>query len=156
MSEFLKANEEGECYFLTFTVVGWIDVFTRREYVDIIFQNLEFCRSNKGLEIFHYALMPSHLHLIARRKQGLLSEVVRDYKSYTAKQLLKAIAENPRESRKEWMLAMFREHARTSAQNSELMFWQKTSHPELLHSPAFFEQKAEYIRNNPVEMGLVT
>jgi hypothetical protein len=31
MSEFLKANEEGECYFVTLTTVAWIDVFTRRE-----------------------------------------------------------------------------------------------------------------------------
>jgi REP element-mobilizing transposase RayT len=124
--------------------------------VDIIFDNLEFCRKNKGLEVFHYVLMPSHLHLIARRKQGLLSDVLRDFKSYTAKQLLKAISEHPQESRKEWMMQMFREHGMASSQNTELMFWQKTSHPELLHSPAFFDQKAEYIRNNPVEMGLVT
>ena len=58
--------------------------------------------------------------------------------------------------RKEWMLAMFLAHARRSAQNSENMVWQKTNHPELLYSDAFFEQKAEYIRNNPVQMGLVT
>ena len=114
----LKANEEGECYFVTLTTVAWIDVFTRREYVDVIFDNLVFCRRNKGLEVFHYVLMPSHLHMIARRKQGLLSEVLRDFKSYTAKQLLKAIQEHPQENRKEWMLAMFREHGRTSAQNA--------------------------------------
>ncbi|MBK9275187.1 MAG: transposase [Flavobacteriales bacterium] len=156
MSEFLKANEEGACYFVTLTTVGWVDVFTRREYVDIIFDNLEFCRRNKGLEVFHYVLMPSHLHMIARRERGLLSEVLRDFKSYTAKLLLKAIEEHPQESRREWMMRIFREHGQASAQNSVFMFWQKTSHPELLYSPAFFEQKAEYIRNNPVVMGLVT
>ena len=156
MSEFLKANEEGECYFVTLTTVAWIDVFTRREYVDILFDNLEFCRRNKGLEIFHYVLMPSHLHMIARRREGLLSDVLRDFKSYTAKLLLKAVADNPGESRREWMMKSFREHGQASSQNTELMFWQKTSHPELLYSLAFFEQKAEYIRNNPVEMGLVT
>ncbi|MBV6405985.1 MAG: transposase [Flavobacteriales bacterium] len=156
MSEFLKANEEGACYFVTLTTVAWIDVFTRREYVDIIFESLEFCRRNKGLEIFHYVLMPSHLHMIARRRHGLLSDVLRDLKSYTAKQLLTAIKEHPSESRREWMMNMFAAAAAGSAQNTHLMFWQKTNHPELLHSPAFFEQKASYIRHNPVVMGLVS
>jgi hypothetical protein len=36
------------------------------------------------------------------------------------------------------------------------MFWQKTNHPELVQTPAFYEQKANYIRNNPVALGLVT
>ncbi len=156
MSELMKANVEGATYFVSFAVVGWIDVFTRPEYVDILFDSLEFCRRNKGLEIFEYALMPSHVHLLARRKQGLLSDVLRDMKSFTARRVLEAIEANLRESRKEWMLAFFRAQARLSAQNSDQMFWQKTNHPELVYSAAFYEQKAVYIRNNPVAMGLVT
>lgn len=100
--------------------------------------------------------MPSHLHMILRRKQGLLSDVLRDFKSFTAKKLLAAIGGHDREIRREWMMAMFREHGRRSAQNTELMFWQKTSHPELIQTAAFYQRKARYIRNNPVVMGLVT
>ena len=156
MSEFLKANESEAAYFVTLTVVDWIDVFTRKVYVDIVLHNLEHCRATKGLEIFAYVVMPSHLHLIVRRKEGLLSDVLRDFKSFTAKRLLEAIRDHPQESRKEWMLAEFGAAADRSAQNAHLMFWQKTSHPEELYSPAYYDQKAEYIRNNPVEAGFVT
>ena len=156
MSEHLKANEEEATYFVTLTTVDRIDVFTRKGYVEILLENLEFCRKHKGLEIFHYVVMPSHLHMIVRRKEGLLSDLLRDFKSYTAKQLLEAITSNSMESRREWMMEMFRAAAARSAQNEQLMFWQKTSHPEELFSEAFFDQKVEYIRNNPVEAGLVT
>ena len=156
MSEHLKANEQEATYFITLTVVDWIDVFTRQEYVDIVLNNLEYCRHHKGLEVFSYCVMPSHLHLIVRRRSGLLSEWLRDFKSYTAKRLLEAIGAHPQESRKEWLLERFTAAAGRSAQNAQLMFWQKTSHPEELYTPAFFLQKAEYIRNNPVKAGFVT
>jgi REP element-mobilizing transposase RayT len=104
MSELMKANVEEGTYFVTFAVVGWVDVFTRKEYVGILFDSLEFCRKHKGLELFEYVVMPSHVHLLARRKAGLLSDVIRDMKSFTAKKLLDAIAQNERESRREWMM----------------------------------------------------
>ena len=51
MSEYRKTYEGG-LFFITLTVVGWIDVFTRKEYADIIVQNLEFCQKEKDLAIF--------------------------------------------------------------------------------------------------------
>ncbi len=156
MSEHLKANEEGATYFVTLTTVGWMEVFTRKEHVEILFNNLDYCRAGKGLEIFEYVVMPSHVHLILRRKEGLLADLPHDFKSFTAKGLPEAIGKHPSESRREWMMEMFERAGAASAQNSRCMFRQKTSHPEELTSQAFYDQKADYIRNNPVEAGLVT
>lgn len=156
MSEHLKANEEGATYFVTLTTVSWVDVFTRKEYLEILFASLEYCRKHKGLELFHYVAMPSHVHMILRRRKGLLSDLLRDFKSYTAKVLLQAIAAHPTESRREWMLELFARAAKGSAQNTHQMFWQKSSHPEEIRSEGFLAQKAEYIRMNPVAAGLVT
>lgn len=50
MSELMKADVEQGTYFVTLTVVDWIDVFIRPEYCAIVFESLEFCRKNKGLE----------------------------------------------------------------------------------------------------------
>jgi hypothetical protein len=36
-------------YFISFTTVGWTDVFTRKEYVNIIFDSIRYCQANKGL-----------------------------------------------------------------------------------------------------------
>ena len=156
MSEFLKAHKEGTLYFCTLTVVGWADVFTRARNAQVIIQNLAFCQANKGLELFAYGLMPSHLHLIARVQEGQLSDVLRDFKSFTAKRLLELIANEPGESRKEWLMRLFKEAAQESKQNQDLMFWQKSVHPIEISDAAMFEQKVEYIHNNPVNEGLVT
>jgi putative transposase len=155
MSETRKANIPFSTYFVTLTVVGWIDVFTRRDYTDEIIKNLKYCQEKKDLEIFAYVVMPSHIHLICRRNKGLLSDLLRDFKSYTAKQILKMIEANPQESRKEWLMYMFKFFANRYAQNAEFMFWQKTNYPIELYSPAVIQQKLDYIHNNPVVAGIV-
>ena len=156
MSEFRKANIPHATYFVTLTVVGWIDIFTRRDYTDEIIKNLKYCQENKDLEIFAYVVMPSHIHLVCRRNKGLLNDLLRDFKSYTAKEILKKVQLHPQESRREWLMYMFKFFANHHAQNAEYMFWQKTNFPIELYSPAIIQQKVDYIHNNPVEAGIVT
>ena len=155
MSEYRKTYEGG-LFFITLTVVGWIDVFTRKEYADIIVENLEFCRKNKALSVFAYVIMPSHIHLIVRRYEGLLSDWLRDFKSYTAKQIIKEIENGGYESRKEWLLHLFKYHAKFQAQNSKYMFWRKSNRPTDLFTEKVIQQKIDYIHNNPVVANLVT
>ena len=102
MSEFLKANTEDAPYFITLTTVGWIDIFSRQTYCHEPIKNLQFCRQERGLEIYAYVIMSSHIHMIVRRQahHGLLNNLLRDFKSATAKKLIKLIDENPEESRK--------------------------------------------------------
>lgn len=155
MSETRKANFEG-VFLLTFTVVVWIDVFTREAYYDLLIKNLIFCQRNKSIEIFAYVIMPSHMHIIVRRNNGLVNDWIRDYKSFTAKELLNLVHDNPKESRKEWLLYMFKYYAKASKQNKEYMFWQKTNHPTENFTASVMQQKIEYIHNNPVRSGIVT
>jgi REP element-mobilizing transposase RayT len=63
-------------FFVTLTVVGWIDVFTRDVYSKEIIKNLSFCQQNRGLGIVAYVLMPSHLHMVCRRKPKLDSFLI--------------------------------------------------------------------------------
>ena len=154
MSELRKANTDYS-YFITFTVVGWIDVFTRMDYCDIVINNLKYCQQYKEMELYAYVIMPSHIHLIARHKEGKLNEIIRDFKSVTAKEIIKEILNSGIESRKEWMLAMFKDYASKLRQNKEYMFWQKTHHPTELFNPKVMNQKIDYIHNNPVEAGYV-
>ena len=155
MSEKRKANTD-TAYFLTFTVVGWIDVFTRQQYADVILESLEFCREHKQLEVFAYVIMRNNIHLIARQQDGKLNEVIRDFKSFTAKKIIQEIETNPQESRKDWLLHLFKYHAKYSKQNTTYQFWQKTSHPTELYNTIIFDQKVNYIHNNPVKNGCVT
>lgn len=75
-------------YFLTITVVDWVDVFTRSFYRNIIVESLNYCVKEKNLEIFGLVLMSNHLHMIARAKnETSLSDVLRNFKSLPAKKL---------------------------------------------------------------------
>ena len=156
MSEHLKAHKEGTLYFCTLTVVGWADVFTRKRNAEVIIESLAYCQKEKGLELFAYVLMPSHLHLIGRVQEGRLSDVLRVFKSFTAKRLLELIANESGESRREWLMRLFREAAEGTNQNKALMFWQKTNHPIEITHEAMYDQKESYMHTNPVEEGLVT
>jgi putative transposase len=101
-------NPEG-VYFLSFATVGWIDVFTRNLYKDILVDSLRFCQTNKGLIIHGWVIMTNHVHLIVSVADGFsLVDVVRDLKKHTSKELIKAISANIEESRREWMLAIFK------------------------------------------------
>ena len=154
MSEKRKANTN-HCYFITLTVVGWIDVFTRKLYNQILISNLKYCQKNKGIEIFAYVIMSNHIHLIVRRDEGLLSDWLRDFKSYTAKKLIYEIENNPNEKRRDWLLYLFKYYAKFKSQNEIYTFWQKTSYPIELTNNFLFNQKRDYIHNNPVRAGIV-
>ena len=57
-------------YFVTLTVVEWIDVFRRKQYAYIIIESLKHCISEKRLGVYGWCIMSSHLHLIISRKEG--------------------------------------------------------------------------------------
>jgi len=76
------------------------------QYNDIIIDSLDFCRREKGLEIWAYVIMSNHIHLLVSAKNKNLSSVIRDFKRYTAQNILKSI-QNLAESRREWMLNRF-------------------------------------------------
>jgi len=99
--------------------------------------------------------MSNHLHLIAAAKENNLSDILRDFKKFTSKQIIKAIQDNEHESRKEWMLEIFTKAGEANSRNSEYQFWRQDNHPIELYSSAFVFQKLSYIHNNPVEAGIV-
>ena len=154
-STYKFANPEG-LFFISFATVGWIDVFTRRIYKDILIDSLDFCQKNKGLRLFSYVIMTNHLHLIAKAQDGYeLSWIIRDLKKFTSKQIIKAIEENQQESRKEWMLNIFKRAGEYNSNNKYFQFWQQDNHPLELYTNEVIDQKMDYIHNNPVEYGYV-
>lgn len=118
--------------------------------------NLMYCRKNKGLRLHAFVIMPSHLHLVASAKKGDLGEIIRDLKTFTSKELVKRIAANPQESRKEWMLAVFKEHGAANPQNKHHQFWQQSNKPILLDTNKRFDDCVDDVHQNPVVSGLVT
>ncbi len=147
-------NKEG-LYFVSFATVNWIDLFVRAEYCSIIINSLDYCRKEKGLEIYCWCVMTSHVHLIIRAKEKNPEKVLGRFKEFTAKKLIKVIEEHQQESRKEWMIWMFRRSGLKSSNVSGLQLWQHHNKPVELWSAEVIKQKADYIHFNPVEAGFV-
>jgi putative transposase len=156
MSRKYKFTEKEGAYFVSFATVNWIDVFTRDLYFSIITESLDYCRKEKGMELYGYCIMPSHVHLIFRSSFGDPSGLMRDFKGFTSRKLLKSIEENPQESRKEWLLWMFERAGNKNSNVKQRQFWQQNNHPIEIWSSNVFEQKLNYIHQNPVQSGFVT
>jgi REP element-mobilizing transposase RayT len=156
MSRKYKFGEAKGAYFISFATVYWIDVFTRDAYFGCIIESLEYCRKNKGMEIFGYCIMPSHVHLIFRSEKGDPSGLIRDFKGFTSRKMLKIIEENVQESRREWLLWMFEKAGKKNSNVEHRQFWQQHNQPIEIWSLKVFEQKLNYIHQNPVVAGFVT
>ncbi len=150
-------DQEG-AYYITLQVVGWIDVFSRQCYRDIIIENLKFCQQNKGLTIFAYAPiaigLSNHIHILVQSQKTNLSNTIRDFKSYTSKVIIDAI-ETGSESRREWMLKQFKNAAKEHERNSNYQFWTHENHAEHIFTDNFVSQKLKYIHLNPVRAEIV-
>ena len=140
---------------MTFTTVSWVDLFIRDTYKQLISDSLNYCVNEQGLEIYSYVIMPSHLHLIAGANESNLSTVVGNFKKFTSRELLKMIRDS-NESRKEWLLPIFKEAGKNNPRNKNFQIWQQDNHPEGVYSPKFTLSKIRYIHNNPVEEGFVS
>lgn len=108
------------------------------------------------MEIYGYCIMPSHIHLIFRSAEADPSGLIRDFKGFTSRKMLKTIEENIQESRKELLLWMFEKAGKKNSNVKNRQFWQQNNKPIELWSLKVFEQKLNYIHNNPVISGFVT
>ena len=153
MSRNYKISDQNKLHFISFATIHWIDVFTRPVYKDIVVDSLNYCIKNKGLEVYAWCIMPNHVHLIIGSQKENQSHIIRDLKKHTSKTIVRAVVDNPQESRKEWMLWMFERAGKRNANNQDFQFWQQHNQPIELSSNFLIEQKLNYIHNNPVEAG---
>jgi len=143
-------------HFLTFTIVGWVDIFTRREMKEMVIDSFKYCQEKKGLIIHAYVIMSSHLHVIwsAQLNSTGLSSLVRDFKKYTSKQIIRFL-NDPNESRRDWLKVVFKYHAKYNRRNSDFQIWTQDNKPKQIMHPKFARTKLNYIHMNPVVQSIV-
>jgi putative transposase len=154
MSQSYTIQDQSAPHYLTFQVIDWVDIFSRKIYRDIIIDSMKFCRSKMGLEIYAYVIMTNHVHVIWRASNDNLSVVIREFKKFTGRTIIDSIQNEP-ESRQYWMLKRFEFAAMRNVRNSCHQFWTHENHPVELYSNKFIEQKFNYIHANPVRAGWV-
>ena len=147
-------RDQSKAHFITATVVDWVDVFSRKAYRNCIIESLDFCIKNKGMILYGFVIMSNHIHLIIQSDKNKLSDLIRDFKKFTAKTILHKIETEP-ESRADWMLKRFEFACKSHSRNEKYQFWQYGNHPEEIFSEKFFWSKLDYIHLNPVRAGIV-
>ena len=83
----------------------------------------------------------------------------RNYKFHNSEGLyfvsFAVVQENPKESRKEFLIDFFLKESAKSSNTTKFQFWRHDNKPIELWSNEVIQQKIEYIHNNPVEEGIV-
>ena len=157
MSRKYKIHNQSSIYFVTFTVIDWIDVFIRDEYRAIVVNSVRYCQENKGLEVYAYCFMTSHIHLIIGASSRLpLEGIIRDLKAFTSRHIRKILEDDGqvKESRA-WILSRMYYAGKYNSNNKDFQFWQQHSHPIELNTAVVIEQTLDYIHLNPVAAGFV-
>jgi putative transposase len=150
-----RIRDQSDFYFVTFTAVNWVDVFIRESYRQIFIDSVKYCQQNKGLLVGAYVIMTSHVHMIIGTYGNRLEDIIRDLKSHTSRQIRLEIEQSNYESRKEWMMPMFKRAGMRNSNNYDFQFWIQDNHPIQLVTEEMFLQRLNYIHNNPVAAGFV-
>ena len=62
--------------------------------------------------------MSNHVHLIASAQEGFeLTAIIRDFKKFTSRMVIESIESNAQESRKKWMIWMFKRAGSANSNN---------------------------------------
>jgi putative transposase len=150
-------SDKAGCYFVTFTVIHWIDIFSRKEYRDIIVDSLNYCIEQKGLIVYAWVIMSNHIHLVITTKSddGNISDIIRDFKKHTSKEITKAIQSIP-ESRKEWLLNAMSKEAKRIGRATYYKLWKDDNHAVTIDGKIVgIKDRINYVHDNPVRNGLV-
>jgi putative transposase len=156
MSRKYKILDQSRLYFVSISVIKWIDLFIRNQYKNILLDSLSYCHEKKGLDVFAWCIMTSHAHLIIGTHGSKMEDILRDFKSFTSHKLRLAIEQNPSESRKEWMLQLMYSAGFANSNNRGFQLWQQDNHPIELSTNEMMDQRLDYLHNNPVKAGFVT
>jgi len=94
---------------------------------------LRYCQQEKGMEIFAWPRglgVTNHVHLIFRSTGKQKPELLLgDLKRFTSKAIVKAIIDNPIESRKEFLLEQFLKTGEEASNVDKYQFWRHDNKP---------------------------
>ena len=146
-SRYKTYNQEG-VFYVTSSIVNWINIFSEDIYFNILIDTFNFRRLKGEIKLFGYVIMPSHFHLIMHSIN--VSRAMQNIKSYTAAKIIEQL----KRDLKFVILEMLKENKQEFKNDSTYQVWQEGFHPQLIISNKMLLQKLEYIHNNPIRAGL--
>ncbi len=139
-------------FFITTTIVEWRSVFVAIPLFETIMESLKFCLANKELHLHGYVIMPNHAHyIVSSDPPEKLSDIMRDFNRFTSQCITDVLEEMHRDE----LLEIFHKAAMDEGRGNRYKVWQEGFHPIAIDTGAFFQQKLDYLHENPVRKGFV-
>jgi len=140
---FPSFHDPTHLYFINASIIDWKHLFITPDYVNIILNSLAWMQQKKRIQLFAFVIMPSHLHTILKPESDSIGQIVQQFGSFTAHEILKKLrADNQKE-----LLDLFQQEKRD--QRHEHSIWQDIQ-AKNIYSMEFLQQKMEYIHQNPI------
>ncbi len=131
--------------FLTVTCLEWKHVLKDDRFKDIITESLAHLAESNRVYVYAFVIMSNHFHLIWQMMgEHKKANVQRDFLKYTSQQILKAMKTEKSKLLNELLV---------NAKDRKYQVWERNSLGVPLWKPEVFEQKLDYIHNNPVKAG---
>lgn len=131
MPQFQRFTKGEYCYFVTTAVQDRRALFRDSRLCQTLLANLRFYRDRMKFGLHGYVIMPDHVHLlITPRQPTTISDIMRNLKSYTSKEIGAALSiQGP--------------------------VWQRRFFDRVIRNEEQFRATLDYIHLNPVKAGLV-
>ncbi len=134
--------ELNEVYFWTDTIKDWKHLLRKDKYKEIIIGELQWLKNQDCIAIYGYVIMPNHIHLLWEllKKNGR-EKPHASFNKWTASNFLKDLRANHPN-----VLPYFVEES----EQRNHRFWKSDPKAILMDSRKKFEQKLDYLHNNPL------
>jgi len=132
--------------FVTVTCLQWKALLEDDRHKEVITSSLEFLIKQQRVLIYAFVIMNTHFHLIWQMLGDHKREdVQRDFLKFTGQQILKIFRNKNSTMLNELVV---------NAKDRKRQVWERNSLSIPLWSRSVFNQKLEYIHDNPVKTGL--
>jgi putative transposase len=132
--------------FFTATILQWQHLLKQDKYKHIIIDCLCFLVLEKKVEVFGFAIMSNHIHIVWRAaNDNTRTDVQQSFMKFTAQTILKDIKVNH-----EKVLPYFY----VGAKDRQYQIWERNPLSIEIRSNEVMFQKLNYIHQNPVKAGI--
>lgn len=129
--------------FFTATILEWKPLLTGNDYKDIIIKCLKFLKDEGSITIYAFVIMPNHIHLIWQIQDGYQRDNIQmRFLKFTAQQMKFRLIDTADSRLQDFLV---------NAKDRQYQFWERNPLSIDLWSKQVFEQKFDYIHNNPLQ-----
>lgn len=141
----------GDLFFVTSTIVGFIELFDSKPICEIFTNALRFYQARGDMTIIGYIIMRNHFHMIVKTKaECSISRLIGNIKKYTSHQIVDHL-----ERTQQTDLLRRLNKAALQEPTDDCRIWRPRFDCLVLTNEDTIRQKLDYIHYNPVRRNLV-